>query len=176
MTTASTSGTRKQTLPARSASAAGGGAANDGAELDAIFRRFVDEQFLADWAEAKERLGDIDGLGRHLDRTPQQRRWDALMEMARRASSTLPGQNGCQVVANLVIDQHTFERYAAAHAGAPLAPDDPRILYVGCNARRQVMKRHDLGLEPGTEAGPFVPLNQFGQRRAAGDGAPARPA
>lgn len=103
----------------------GGGGSNDGAELDAIFRRFVEEQFLADWTEAKERLGDIDGLAQHLARTPQQRRWDALMEMARRASSTLPGQNGCQVVANLVIDQHTFERYAAAHAGAPLAPDDP---------------------------------------------------
>lgn len=51
-------------------------------------RRLERELFEADWAEARERLGDQAGVG-DLRRTPGQRRADALAEMARR-SKTAP--------------------------------------------------------------------------------------
>ena len=102
----------------------GGCAANDGAELSTIFDRFVAEQFELDWAEAKQRLGRDDISVADLARTPNQRRFDAMLEMARRAASTLPGQSGSQVVTNLMIDHRTFDhwlaRYAAEFAGTPI--------------------------------------------------------
>lgn len=106
----------------------GGCGPNDGAEFHEIWQRFIDEQFQADVAEARQRLGRSDDqsvLGAELARTPQQRRWDALLDMARRAASTLPGQSGSRVVTNYMIDHTTFERWAAKLAGAEVAPDDP---------------------------------------------------
>jgi uncharacterized membrane protein YbaN (DUF454 family) len=54
-----------------------------GAVVDNALRRIEQELFEADWAEARERLGDAAGVS-DLGRSAAQRRADALVEMARR--------------------------------------------------------------------------------------------
>ena len=56
----------------------------NGTIVASALRRIEDELFAADWAEAREQLGEAAGVG-DLSRTAAQRRADALVEMARRA-------------------------------------------------------------------------------------------
>lgn len=60
-----------------------------GAEFYATWERIYQELFEADYARARELQGEHVGADR-LDRTPDQRRADALVEMARRAGATRP--------------------------------------------------------------------------------------
>jgi hypothetical protein len=60
-----------------------------GTEVATALRRIERELFESDWATAREAHGDDANVG-HLDRTPPQRRADALVEMARRAMA-MPG-------------------------------------------------------------------------------------
>jgi hypothetical protein len=57
-----------------------------GTEFAVALRRIDKELFDADWADAKAQHG-ADARPEHLARTPAQRRADALVEMARRASA-----------------------------------------------------------------------------------------
>ena len=57
-----------------------------GAIVSDALRGIADELFVADWAEARERMGDGATVA-DLARTPAQRRADALVEMARRAGT-----------------------------------------------------------------------------------------
>ncbi|MEO6629409.1 MAG: DUF222 domain-containing protein [Aquihabitans sp.] len=61
-----------------------------GAEVHATWERIYQELFESDYARARELQGDHVGADR-MDRTPDQRRADALVEMARRAGATRPG-------------------------------------------------------------------------------------
>jgi hypothetical protein len=76
--------------------------------------------FEADWAEARERLGER-ATTADLARTPAQRRHDALVEMARRSSAYTgygPAPRGRAVV-NVLMDYETFLAELARHTGQP---------------------------------------------------------
>ncbi|NLD76417.1 MAG: DUF222 domain-containing protein, partial [Acidimicrobiales bacterium] len=62
----------------------------DGLIVQTQWQHIYDELFEADWAEARKIHGD-DTCVAHLSRTVAQRRADALVEMARRASAYKPG-------------------------------------------------------------------------------------
>ena len=61
-----------------------------GAIVDRELRRIEDQQFDADWAEAKARVGEGAVPG-DLARTPAERRADAMVEMARRSGAVADG-------------------------------------------------------------------------------------
>src|SRR5919197_307573 len=61
-----------------------------GAIFKGVFEDIERELFLADWAEARERLGRKPMVS-ELGRTPAQRRADAIVEMARRAGAVIDG-------------------------------------------------------------------------------------
>jgi len=97
----------------------------NGAEMESILTKFVEAEFLTDWQEARELHGP-DTTADHLARNASQRRFDALLEIFRRAASSLPHGGGAGVVTNVLIDQATFERALAELAGAtPAMPLDP---------------------------------------------------
>ncbi len=103
---------------------AGCGALN-GAEIDSIFQKFVEAEFLTDWAEARDAHGP-DTTVDDLARNASQRRFDALLEIFRRAASSDPNRSDTVVVTNVMIDQATFERALAELAGAmPVTPVNP---------------------------------------------------
>jgi hypothetical protein len=79
-----------------------------GVEFMEIFSHFVEAEWAADWAEARQRLGD-DATTADLQRTEAQRRADALLAMARAAASTPPGSQQPRPTANVLIDQESFE-------------------------------------------------------------------
>ncbi|HSL59658.1 MAG TPA: DUF222 domain-containing protein, partial [Acidimicrobiales bacterium] len=65
-------------------------AALQGASFAEIFDRFVDAEYRVDLAAARERLGRDEVAPDELDRTPAQRRADALVAMAHRAATAPP--------------------------------------------------------------------------------------
>ena len=100
-----------------------------GAEIDEIHRHFIRAEFLADWAEAKERHGKGVTITKDmLSRTDAQRSMDAFHK-AMLAGATNPNAGGkVNWTTNLVIDQWSYERELAKIAGVPadqLPPVDP---------------------------------------------------
>lgn len=88
----------------------------DGAEFDNELRRLTDIEFIKDWEIAKARLGRNPTVD-ELDRTPGQRRADALVEMARRSASTSrPGEPAARLI-NLRMDYGTFIAEMAHQTG-----------------------------------------------------------
>lgn len=97
-------------------------------DLAETLQRIEDEMFSDDWRLARDRLGDQVTAG-SLWRTPAQRRADALVEMARRASSTPAGATAPRPLTIVHVDHHTFEAAIASLAsGAPFAiPPNDRL-------------------------------------------------
>ncbi len=94
----------------------------NGAELREVHEHFVEAELAADWAEARERLGDGATFD-DLIRTDAQRRADALMAIVRAAASALASQKGGSVVVtNIVMDLATFERHLRA-----MCSDEPNL-------------------------------------------------
>ena len=92
------------------------GGALDGAEMLAIFQRFQDAEYAADWAQARAEH-DPDAVYAQLPRDAGQRAWDALHQIFEDAASTPPGAQAPQPVLNLVADIHTFEQALREYAG-----------------------------------------------------------
>ena len=93
-----------------------------GAQMHAIFRAFVEAEFQADWAEAREVHGDATTVA-HLARTFDQRDADAvarIFEFAANAFAAAPG--GAPIDTTIVMDHETFEREARRAAGAKVEP------------------------------------------------------
>jgi hypothetical protein len=67
------------------------------------------EQFEADWAEARARLGRAP-QSHELLRTPAQRRADAMVEMARRSAAMSPGAKRGRVLVTVVAGAERFRR------------------------------------------------------------------
>jgi hypothetical protein len=91
-----------------------------GAEFDAEIERLTDKLFDADWAEARDRLGDKATMA-DLRRTAPQRRHDALHQMSRRSAAYTgedPAPRG-RVVLNLHMDYGTFMAELSRHQGHP---------------------------------------------------------
>jgi len=91
-----------------------------GAAMAEIFERFETAELHADWASAREVHGD-DARVEHLERTPAQRRADALVAIFRRAEAaegTSP-----EPLVNIVVDQDTFDDELRRAAGVPVTVD-----------------------------------------------------
>ena len=100
----------------------------DGAVLRDVHEHFTDAELAADWAEARERLGDAASYD-DLRRTEAQRRADALMAIVRAAASHQAGQpRGSVIVTNVVVDLATFERHLRrVCSDEPVTDPDPRV-------------------------------------------------
>ena len=96
-----------------------------GVELNTILKKFVEAEFLSDWAKARAEHGEA-ATTAHLPRTDAQRRFDALFAIFQKAASArADAEGGSRIVTNLVIDQDTFERIAAILAGGTVEAPDP---------------------------------------------------
>ncbi|HSL58868.1 MAG TPA: DUF222 domain-containing protein, partial [Acidimicrobiales bacterium] len=89
-----------------------------GATFAEIYERFVDAEYQIDLAEARARLGREEVAPDELDRTPAQRRADALVAMAQRAATAPPEGRRPEPLVNIVIDQASFENELARLCGA----------------------------------------------------------
>ena len=79
------------------------------------------ELFEADWAEARQRVGE--GVSRaDLGRTPAQRRTDALVAMARRAGAVAPGSRLPEPLFTVLVDYPTFTRVCELADGTVVTP------------------------------------------------------
>ena len=91
-------------------------------ELQAIFRRFCENEFRTDAAARRDEHGD-DAPGKPLARTHSQRSYDAFVDMMRRANAHLDTDTNAPAapnpLVNLLCDQRTF---ALVLADAGLAP------------------------------------------------------
>jgi len=91
-------------------------------ELEAIFRRFCEHEFRKDSALRRAEHG-ADASGKPLDRTHQQRSYDAFADMMRRANASLDTTAGApsapDPLVNLIVDRRTW---AMVLADAGLAP------------------------------------------------------
>jgi uncharacterized protein DUF222 len=89
--------------------------AAQGVAMCEILDRFCDAEFHADCDHARQRLsGDVTAAD--LDRTPAQRRMDALHAIFMAAAATPPGSKPPEPVVNIVVDQTTFEATLTAMA------------------------------------------------------------
>ena len=101
---------------------ASGGSAMNVAEMLGIFERFVEDEFRKD-VESRTALHGPDAPASLLPRTDAQRRFDALLEIFRRAVSTPAGGRPPLPIVNILVDQHTHEILLARHRLIPF-PDD----------------------------------------------------
>lgn len=90
-----------------------------GAEFSDIFGHYVQAEWDADWAEARERLGD-EATMLDLRRTQSQRRADALLAMARAAAACPPWTKRSLPTINILIDQASFEAQLRGEPTDPL--------------------------------------------------------
>jgi hypothetical protein len=100
----------------------GGFGSLTGAQMHRIHQAFVEAEFQADWAAAREIHGDATTVA-HLARTYDQRDADAMtriFELAANAHAATPG--GAPIDTTIVIDHHTFERELRRALGQDLEP------------------------------------------------------
>ena len=91
----------------------------EGAIVSKELRRLEEELFLADWAEAKERLGR-DPRPHELARTPAQRRADAMLEMAVRSASAPADGRRPEPLFTVLIDYPTLLGRISQIEGGPV--------------------------------------------------------
>jgi hypothetical protein len=89
-----------------------------GCEFMEIFSWFCEAEWQADWADARNRLGEAAGTA-DLGRTEPQRRADALLAMARAAASTPPDTQPPRPTANVLIDHESFEAHLRGETPDP---------------------------------------------------------
>ncbi len=77
------------------------------AEFRSALERIENELWRADWAEARERLGEA-ARDADLARTRSQRRYDALIEMARRATAVPEGARQPRPLVTVLVDLPTL--------------------------------------------------------------------
>jgi len=96
-----------------------------GAQVEEIWRKFLDAEFRADWDKARNEHGPDATITKDmLARTDAQRRWDAFLEMTLRAVTGDGQGNRPGFTTNIIIDQRTFEtELAKIFGGTPEAPD-----------------------------------------------------
>lgn len=85
--------------------------------IDTELKRIYAVLLKADWAEARDRVGD-DATSRDLCRTTGQRMKDALVEMAKRSSGA---RNPALPCVNVHVDHETFTQAVNEFAGLPAA-------------------------------------------------------
>ena len=90
-----------------------------GVEFAEIFGHYLQAEFDADWAEARERVGDTATM-LDLRRTQSQRRGDALLAMARAAAACPPWSQRPLPLVNYLIDDQTYDATLAGERIDPL--------------------------------------------------------
>lgn len=83
--------------------------------------RLEQELFEADWADARDRLGDA-ATAQDLARTPKQRRADALRIMAERSAAKPPDATEARVLLQVLIGHDSVERLCELSNGTVLTP------------------------------------------------------
>lgn len=101
----------------------------EGAEMKAIHERFYGVELEADWAEARERLGDAATYA-DLRRTHNQRSADAALAAWRAANQAQADAGGSLVVTNIVVDHETLDREVHHACGDDLGPDPRAETYL----------------------------------------------
>lgn len=93
-----------------------------GARMQEIFRAFVEAEFQADWAEAREIHGSATTV-EHLARTFDQRDADAVARIFEFAVAAFEQAHGSAPVSlSIVMDHETFERETRRAAGSAVEP------------------------------------------------------
>jgi hypothetical protein len=115
-----------------------------GEEIHTELRRLERELFEADWAAAKTMHGDDTRLD-HLERTPAQRRADALREMARRSAATPADARPPRPLLVVHLGDDSLKRLCELASGTVVAPgllvphlgdaEIERIVYAGPSRR-----------------------------------------
>ena len=90
-----------------------------GVEFAEIFGHFVQAEWDADWAEARERVGDTATM-LDLRRTQSQRRADALLAMARAAAACPPWADRPLPLVDYLIDHATYDATMAGERVDPM--------------------------------------------------------
>ena len=109
------------------------GGSAQGVLISEIFQRFVDAEFVSDWADTVAAHGD-DACAALMPRTHAQRRFDAFHHIFLAAASTPPAAQAPEPVVNIVVTLETLEaavghaavgHAAVGHASSPChaAPD-----------------------------------------------------
>jgi len=98
---------------------------DDGPMLQQVLEHFCDAEFIADWAEGRERLGD-DVCVAGLVRTHAQRSFDALRSIFNTAAATPLDHVAPEPLVNIVADQRTAEEVLRQAAGEHVPAPDPR--------------------------------------------------
>ena len=171
-----------------------------GVEFAEIFGHFVEAEWDADWAEARERVGDTATMF-DLRRTQSQRRADALLAMARAAATCPPWSQRPLPTVNYLIDEATYEstltgdridplRYremvCRTQSGSRTEPGRRRQAVVGGSRPPGRVRRHERGDRPrsqtaivhrGVTGGGDVARDQLcvGRMRRQGRMVPSRP-
>lgn len=96
--------------------------AMQGAVIGEVLDRYERAELLADWAEARQRVG-AGALVGDLARTPAQRRADAIHAIFVRAASTPADATSPAPLVNVVIDQRSFEEQLRRAAGEDVRVD-----------------------------------------------------
>jgi hypothetical protein len=96
----------------------------DAATNAAIFDRFVDAEFDADWAVVKARHGDEASMA-SMPRTNAQRRADALTAIFKRAATSPAGGREPKPVVAVHLDSHTFNEILTSARIFPERQVDP---------------------------------------------------
>ncbi|MGD9997185.1 MAG: HNH endonuclease signature motif containing protein [Ilumatobacteraceae bacterium] len=106
----------------------------DGAQMREIFDRYCQAEYLADWADARDRHGDL-ASAHDLPRTGRQRAWDALLRIFLDAASTPADAQPPEPVLHVAGDVHTVTDVLAAlvahldsdtlSSGGVVVPDRP---------------------------------------------------
>lgn len=108
------------------------------AEFSEALRRIEQEFWEADWAEARDRLGS-DAKQRDLNRSAAQRRYDALIEMARRSSAMPQGANKPVPLITVHVDHPTVTgRLCELSNGTVVTPGEVLPLFTCADIERAV--------------------------------------
>jgi hypothetical protein len=125
-------------------------------------RRIEQELWETDWAEARDRLGP-DAKKRDLARSDAQRRYDALIEMARRSAAAAPGARPPVPLISVHIDHPTTTgRLCELSNGTILTPGEVLPLLTCVDVERVVFAGADRVVNLGRSQRFFV----GGTRRA----------
>jgi hypothetical protein len=93
-----------------------------GAVMGEVLDRYERAELLADWADARDRVGPGALVG-DLARTPAQRRADALYAIFVRAGAAPADATSLEPLVNIVIDQRSFDEALRRAAGEDIEAD-----------------------------------------------------
>ncbi|MFP4513545.1 MAG: DUF222 domain-containing protein, partial [Acidimicrobiales bacterium] len=108
------------------------------AEFRTALERIETQLWKADWADARDRLGE-EATEADLARSRAQRRYDALIEMARRASSVPAGAKQPRPLVTVLVDHPTLAgRVCELSTGPVVTPGEVLPLLNGADVERVV--------------------------------------